>query len=215
MIKQKIKINEIFFSIQGESSYAGLPFIFIRLSGCNLRCDYCDTKYAYQDGEELSIDTILQRIERFPSKNVEVTGGEPLMQSGTVALMDTLINNGYRVLLETNGSLDISGVNSGVIRIVDIKCPSSGEHKSFDFKNINHLKSSDEIKFVIASKLDYNYAKRIIFDYNLNKICIVIISGVHKKIPTYKIADWMLRDGLDARLQIQLHKQIWGEKRGK
>jgi 7-carboxy-7-deazaguanine synthase len=209
-----LNVSEIFFSIQGESTYAGLPCIFIRLSGCNLRCTYCDTRYSYEGGRKISIEEILDKIKKYPCKNVEVTGGEPLLQKSSLPLMDTLLENGYSVLLETNGSIDISEVNNNVIRIVDIKCPGSAEEKSFNFDNIKRLKNSDEVKFVISSKEDYEYAKKVIGDYGLEKKCNVLMSCAHKTLSLDTLADWILKDGLDVRLQIQLHKHIFGDKRG-
>jgi 7-carboxy-7-deazaguanine synthase len=209
-----LKVNEIFFSIQGESSFSGLPFAFIRLSGCNLRCSYCDSTYSYEDGEELTIDTILERVSAYPTKNVEVTGGEPLLQKNTLILLNALIENGYTVLLETNGSVDVSGVNKDVVKIVDIKCPDSGAAYSFDFDNVTHLKKDDEVKFVLSSKEDYDYAKDMIKKYSLTDRCSVIMSGAFNKLELKDIAGWVMADGLQVRLSIQLHKHIFGDVRG-
>lgn len=210
-----LNVSEIFFSIQGESTYSGLPFIFVRLAGCNLRCTYCDTRYSYEEeGEEQTIDNILDEIKKFPCRNVEITGGEPLLQKNSLILMDALIKSGYRVLLETNGSVDISSVNQNVIKIMDIKCPGSNQEKSFDINNIKYMKKADEVKFVLSSRKDYDYAKKMIIDHDIGNKCNILMSNVYKSVTLKKIAQWVLEDGLDVRLQPQMHKYIFGDKRG-
>jgi len=212
-----LKVNEIFYSIQGESSYAGLPCVFVRLTGCNLRCSYCDTRYAYEEGKELEIGEIINRVTSYCCRLVEVTGGEPLIQEETPHLIYQLVEKGFEVLLETNGSLDISLVDGRCIKIVDIKCPSSGQDKKNDLENLKRLSVKDEIKFVIGSKEDYLYAQNImslIKKTNLN-IKPPLLSPLYNRIDPKLLAEWILADHIDVRLQIQLHKIIWGtEARG-
>ena len=204
-----MKINEIFKSIQGESSFAGIPTVFVRLTGCNLRCQWCDTKYAYDEGVDLIVDEVIGRVNAFGSQFVQITGGEPLLQEEVYELMDRLLNMDYNVSLETNGSINLSSVDKRVVKIIDIKCPSSGESDRMDFGNINYLTKSDEIKFVINDRDDYNWAKEIIDRYNLIKRCNILISPVFGGIEPRELAEWILEDNLNVRLQIQLHKLIW------
>ncbi len=212
-----LKVNEIFYSIQGESSYAGHPCVFVRLTGCNLRCSYCDTRYAYEEGEEMGIDMILCRIAGYRCPLVEVTGGEPLIQDETPILIHRLLENGYRVLMETNGSRDIRRVDDRCTIILDIKCPSSGEINKNDLNNLKRLKDNDEIKFVIGNVEDYNFAKKILnsMDPNQLRAASVFFSPVYAKMEANTLAKWILEDKLQVRLQLQLHKIIWGtEQRG-
>jgi 7-carboxy-7-deazaguanine synthase len=207
-----LKVNEIFYSIQGESSYAGLPCIFVRLSGCNLRCSYCDTQYAYDAGEDMYIADVLDRISGYPCRLVEITGGEPLIQEETPELIRYLLNNGYKVLLETNGSRDISIVDERCIRIMDIKCPSSGEQACNDLENLKRIGEKDELKFVIADRADYEYAKGIL-DITQTESAgspLVHFSPCFGRMDLKELAEWILKDGLEVRLHIQLHKIIWG-----
>jgi 7-carboxy-7-deazaguanine synthase len=207
-----LKVNEIFYSIQGESSFAGWPCVFVRLSGCNLRCSYCDTKYAYDAGDELEINDILERVSRYNCRLIEVTGGEPLAQRGTPELIRRLLDKGYNVLLETNGSMDISIVDRRCIRIVDLKCPSSGEKDSNDLGNLKRLGEKDELKFVISDRTDYDYAKEIL-DLSLAdspKSVTAHFSPCFGKIALKELSEWILKDSLNVRLHIQLHKFIWG-----
>ena len=210
-----LKVNEIFYSIQGESSYAGWPCIFVRLSGCNLRCSYCDTQYAYEEGDEMGITDILKKISGYNCRLVEITGGEPLLQKETPDLILHLLNKGYKVLLETNGSMDISIIDKRCVRIVDIKCPSSGEKDSNDLKNLDRLGDKDELKFVIADRADYEYAKEIM-DL-VNNICprsvVVHFSPCFEKMDLKGLSHWILEDFLDVRLHPQLHKFIWGPRK--
>jgi 7-carboxy-7-deazaguanine synthase len=211
-----LKVNEIFYSIQGESTRAGLSCAFIRLAGCNLRCAWCDTQYAYVEGESLSVQTILERIKPYPCRLVEITGGEPLCQTETPALAEALIQNGYTVMVETNGSLPISDLPDPVIRIVDVKCPSSGESESTDWRNLASLRPMDEVKFVIATREDYEWAAGIIDEKEISNRCEILFSPVEKKLASSDLAGWILEDGLPVRLQIQLHKHIWpGDPRGR
>ena len=204
-----MKINEIFKSIQGESSSAGIPTIFIRLTGCNLRCKWCDTKYAYDEGVDLTVDEVIDRVNALGLSLVQITGGEPLLQDDVYRLMDSLLDNGYNVSLETNGSIDLSKVDKRVIKIVDIKCPGSGESDRMDFRNFNYLTKSDEIKFVIKDRDDYNWAKEIIERFNLSEKCNILFSPVFGEIEPRELAEWILEDNLNVRFQIQLHKLIW------
>jgi 7-carboxy-7-deazaguanine synthase len=208
-----MKIVELFRSIQGESSYAGRPCFFIRLAGCNLNCSYCDTEYAKSadSGEEYSVEEVVEEVKKGGVKLVEITGGEPLLHEEVVDLSNELISAGYKVLIETNGSLRISQLPSGVIRILDCKCPSSGEAGSMEFMNFTDLKYDDEVKFVIACREDYLYACDILRRYDLSsKVANILLSPVSSDSFSAEIlADWILEDNLDVRLQIQLHKIIW------
>lgn len=206
-----LKVNEVFYSIQGESSYAGRPCVFIRLTGCNLRCSYCDTQYAYEEGEELEIAEVVDRVSEYQCPRIEVTGGEPLIQEETPALIQQLLNEGYEVLLETNGSQDISKVDDRCVKVVDIKCPGSGEADQNDLKNLNRLSEKDEVKFVIGDREDYEYAKRILdlMVSNPSKVKSVHFSPVFGKLQPRILSDWILKDHLDVRLHLQLHKVIW------
>lgn len=206
-----LKVNEIFYSIQGESSYAGLPCVFIRLTGCNLRCTYCDTQYAYDDGREYSIDDIMGKISSYNCNLAEVTGGEPLIQRETPTLVEKILNAGYRVLLETNGSKNISLVDDRCVRIVDIKCPSSGEEENNDLKNLERLTNKDELKFVIGDLKDYEFTKgilNIVEKRNQFKGRIQFSPTFGKLVPK-ELAGWILNDRLNVRLNLQLHKYIW------
>ena len=211
----KLKINEIFYSIQGESSYTGLPCIFIRLTYCNLRCSYCDTEYAFYDGKDIEIKNILNEIEKYPTNLVMVTGGEPLIQEGCIDLMNQLLDKNYDVMLETSGSLSLEKVPENVVKIVDFKCPSSNMMDRNDWTILSDIRETDEIKFVIGDKEDYNWSKEMIKSYNLNEICPILFSPVYDKINMEVLSKWILEDGLKVRLQIQLHKHIWGaDKKG-
>jgi len=203
-------VNEIFYSIQGESTFAGLPCTFIRLTGCNLRCSYCDTKYAYNEGTSLTVNDIIDRISDYRCFLVEITGGEPLIQDETPLLITNLINNGYKLLLETNGTIDISQVDERCIKIVDIKCPGSGESGKNILDNLNRLNISDQVKFVISSREDYGYAKDIIKripSWFLREN--ILISPVPGKMDFSDLAKLILEDRLAVRFHIQLHKIIW------
>jgi len=211
-----LKINEIFYSIQGESSFTGIPCVFIRLTGCNLRCTYCDTKYAYTEGKEITIDKIIQKVNQYQCPLIEITGGEPLLQKETIQLADKLCQLNYKVLIETNGTQNIKHLPKQVIRIIDIKCPGSGENLKTDWNNFHQLKQSDEVKFIVSSLEDYQWVKKIIHEYNLIKKSKILISPVYNKLPPKKLAEWILNDKLNIRLQIQLHKILWfDQKRGK
>jgi 7-carboxy-7-deazaguanine synthase len=206
-----LKVNEIFYSIQGESSFSGIPFVFVRLTGCNLRCLYCDTKYAYEEGEEITVDQIVKEVKKYKCSYVEITGGEPLLQDDTPFLVDSLIDKNFTVLVETNGTKDISVISDKAIIIMDIKCPSSGEVKKTDWENIKRLDKKDEVKFVIAEKSDYDWAKEIIIERNLPYKLGVLLSPVKEKLDPALLAEWILKDKLKVRLQLQFHKYIWPE----
>ena len=210
-----LKINEIYFSVQGESSFSGLPCIFIRLTYCNLRCTYCDSEYSFYDGEKMKIDEILKEIKKYSCNLVEVTGGEPLLQKNCINLLNELIKNNYDVLLETSGSLSISDVPNKVINIIDFKCPSSKMDNKNMWDNINYLKKNDEIKFVIGNRIDYEWTKQKIEEFKLNQICDILISPVYGEIEPKEIVKWILEDNLKVRFQIQMHKEIWSaDKKG-
>ena len=212
-----LKVNEVFYSIQGESSFAGRPCVFVRLTGCNLRCSYCDTQYAYNEGNILNIDEVLAKVGSYDCRLIEVTGGEPLLQKETPALIQRLLDEDHVVLLETNGSQDISRIDERCVRIVDIKCPSSGEEDKNDLKNLSILTDKDEVKFVIGDREDYEYAKRLlnlIPTYSTRKT-VVHFSTVFGETDPKTLAKWILADHLDVRLNLQLHRLIWvqGQRR--
>lgn len=206
-----LKVNEIFVSIQGESTRAGAPCVFIRLTGCNLRCLYCDTVYAYEEGAMMEIAAIVEKVMGFGCELVEITGGEPLIQEGTPELIRALIDDGYTVLLETNGSRDISMVDRRSIKIMDIKCPSSGEQTHNDLKNLNRLNQGDELKFVIADTRDYDFAVETLALIPADKRDTIHVnfSPCFGKIEPKELSEWILRDKLNVRLNMQLHKYIW------
>jgi 7-carboxy-7-deazaguanine synthase len=204
-----MKISKMFRSIQGESTFSGFPCSFVRLAGCNLRCRYCDTLTAQQGGEEVSIDVIMAKIKAWDLKLVEVTGGEPLLQPETPELVAALLKDGRRVLVETNGTFDISVLPEQAVAVVDIKCPSSGAKDSFLWDNIWKLRPHDEIKFVVANRLDYEWARGIVRErINADKRSI-LYSPVFGELPPRKLVEWLVEDGSWARIQLQLHKYIW------
>ena len=204
-----IKINEIYLSVQGESTHTGLPCIFIRLTGCNLRCSWCDTAYAFHEGKNMSIDEILQKVENFGIHLVEITGGEPLMQDNVYTLMKRLIEKGYKVMLETGGSISLERVPKDVIKIMDLKCPGSGEQEKNNLDNLKLLAPHDEVKFVILDKKDYEWSRDIIKRYKINETAQILLSPVFDKLELKEIVKWILEDRLPVRLQTQLHKIIW------
>ncbi|MBI5417506.1 radical SAM protein [Candidatus Poribacteria bacterium] len=207
-MKKKIKINEIFKSIQGESSYIGLPCIFVRFTGCNLNCNYCDTPYAKTNGKGYYCDDIIKKIDSLNCSLIELTGGEPLFQNGIYSLIRKLLKKKYKVLIETNGSLSVQHLPKDVIKIMDLKCPDSGMNDKMDFNNIKFLNPHDEIKFVIKSRRDYVWAKKTIKKFSLNKKTQIIFSPVSGEIEPEKIVKWILKDNLPVRFQMQLHKII-------
>lgn len=212
----KLWVNEIFFSIQGESSQVGCPCVFVRLMGCNLRCSYCDTKYAYDEGTLMDTEEIKSKVRSFGCRLIEITGGEPLLQPPTRYLIRELIDDGYEVLLETNGSLHIGQIDPRCHRIMDVKLPSSKEHERMRWDNMNLITPQDEVKFVIGDRRDYEYARDILARYPhlLGQRHPPLFSPVHQVMNPQDLAAWILSDNLPVRLQVPLHKVIWGEKRG-
>ena len=211
----KLRITEIFYSLQGEALTTGCPTVFIRLTGCPLRCGYCDTTYAFQGGEWMDLETILERTAEHQTRYVTVTGGEPLAQKDCLALLHRLCDAGYRVSLETSGALDIGTVDPRVTRVMDLKTPASGELERNRYENIQLLGRKDLVKFVICDRDDYQWAKDIISQYDLNNICELLLSPAQPQQDATELANWILEDHLPVRLQIQLHKYLWGNEPGR
>jgi len=210
-----MKISEIFTSIQGESSYAGMPCTFIRVAGCNLRCTYCDTTYAYENGIELTEKEIINEVALIGVTLVAITGGEPLLQKGILHLIERLINEGYKVLVETNGTLSIKDVDSRAVVVLDVKTPGSGMWEDMDMSNFDYIKPTDEIKFVITDRADYEWSKKMVHKYKLKSRCNVLFSPAFGMLVPELLIKWMLEDRLDVRLNLQMHKYIYGsDKRG-
>jgi len=211
-----LTINEIFHSIQGESTYAGRPCVCVRLTACDLRCRWCDTPYAFHEGRKMSVDDVVADVEARGCPTVEVTGGEPLLQPDVYPLMQRLLDSGKTVLIETGGHRSIAGVPAGVIRIMDVKCPGSGESDKNDWGNLAHLTKRDELKFVIADRVDYEFAKEIVGRENLAaRVNAVLFSPVHGHLDPKRLSEWVIADRLDVRVQLQVHKYIWSpETRG-
>jgi 7-carboxy-7-deazaguanine synthase len=210
-----LRITEIFYSLQGESTRSGLPTVFVRLTGCPLRCGYCDTSYAFHGGSSVTIGDVLAKVAQYQTRYVTVTGGEPLAQKHCLALLGQLCESGYSVSLETSGALDVANVDSRVSRILDVKTPGSGEVAKNLWDNLRHLNANDEIKFVICDAADYEWAKEVLAGRRLNAICPVLFSPSSGELPPVELAEWILRDHLPVRLQLQLHKQLWGNARGR
>jgi 7-carboxy-7-deazaguanine synthase len=209
----QLKIAELFYSIQGESSFAGYPCYFIRLADCNLRCTYCDTRYAYEEDHPLfSISRILAELDKYPGAIVEITGGEPLLQKGVYPLLEKLLADGRTVLLESNGSQSLADVPEQVVKIMDMKCPGSGMHEHMDFNNFNLLTQKDEIKFVISSRDDYDWAVQLVAEYDLQNLATVTFSPVTSSLEPATLGGWILEDHLPARLRLQLHTILWPGK---
>jgi 7-carboxy-7-deazaguanine synthase len=208
----QLKIFEIFYSLQGETSRMGLPTIFIRLSGCPMRCHYCDTAYAFQGGSMMDIEDIMASIKKYDTRYVTVTGGEPLAQKEVINLLKTLADSNYEVSIETGGGLSIKEVDPRIKIILDIKTPESGEEKKNHWENLDMISSKDEIKFVLCSREDYDWAKKILDQYKLTQKCTVLFSPVYQTLDVTDLGDWILKDQLHVRMQIQLHKLLWGEK---
>jgi 7-carboxy-7-deazaguanine synthase len=205
-----MKVCEIFTSIQGESTYAGMPCTFVRTTGCNLRCSYCDTVYAYEEGTELTEDEIVGRIREAGLETVEITGGEPLLQKGVMSLVRRLLDSGYRVLIETNGSQDIRGMDRRSVIVLDVKTPGSGVSGTLLQSNLEFLKDEDEVKFVITSKEDYEWAKNFVLKHSLTEKCTVLFSPAFGMLDPSALSKWIMRDRLNVRLNLQLHKYIYG-----
>jgi 7-carboxy-7-deazaguanine synthase len=210
----KLKIHEIFFSLQGESSRVGFPTAFVRLTGCPMRCVYCDTAYAFSGGTNMEISDILAKVAEYGTKYVTVTGGEPLAQKDCHILLKDLCDAGYSVSLETGGAIDISPVDTRVSVILDVKTPGSGEVKNNLWGNLTHLKSADEVKFVLCSREDYDWAKGILASNKIADKCSVLFSPVYGQLNPTDLAEWVLADKLPVRMQVQLHKILWGERAG-
>ena len=209
-----LKIYEIFHSLQGETSRIGLPTVFVRLTGCPMRCTYCDTEYAFSGGGFMEIAEILQKVAAFGTQFVTVTGGEPLAQKESYTLLKALCDAGYSVSLETGGKLDIAPVDARVSVILDIKTPASNEEKNMLWANVDHIKAKDEIKFVICNRADYDWAKAKMAELNLTQKCPILFSPSFHDLPASDLAAWVLADKLPVRMQVQLHKILWGEKHG-
>jgi len=216
MESKSLKVNEIFSSILGEGTYAGVPCAFVRLTGCNLKCSYCDTKYAYENGIEMSVDQVVRAVAKYNLAPVLITGGEPLLQEGVYDLMNKLLDADHLVLLETNGSVGIEKVPGDVITIMDLKCPGSGECHRNIFTNIEYLSEPDNVKFVIRDRIDYEWAVNVIDEYGLEAILSILMSPVFGVMDPKELSAWMMEDKLLARVSLQIHKIIWGpEERGR
>jgi len=205
-----LRVNEIFHSIQGESTHAGRPCVFVRLTACDLRCSWCDTTYAFHEGRKMSVDEVLQRVDGYGCDVVEITGGEPLLQKEVYPLMQRLLEQGRTVMLETGGHLSADNVPEGVIRVLDVKCPGSGESAKNHWANLDRLRPTDEVKFVIRDRLDYEYAREVVLTRTLVGRCTaVLFSPVHGVLDPKQLAAWVLEDCLAVRVQLQVHKYIW------
>lgn len=213
--QDRLRVSEIFYSLQGESRTVGWPTVFIRLTGCPLRCLYCDTRYAFQGGEWLSMAAILTQTANFHPHYITVTGGEPLAQKNSLYLLQSLCDADYTVSLETSGSLDIAAVDPRVTIVMDLKTPSSGEESKNRYLNIGQLKPSDQIKFVLGTRADYDWACSKLDEYALTQGCDVLFSPVQGALSATDLADWILADRLPVRMQIQLHKLLWGDEKGR
>lgn len=214
-VSEQLRITEIFYSLQGETSRVGLPTVFVRLTGCPLRCTYCDTPYAFSGGQNITVTGILIEVARYHTRYVTVTGGEPLAQKNSLPLLSALCDAGYEVSLETSGALDVSSVDVRVMKVLDIKTPASGEVKKNLWSNLTALHAHDEIKFVLCDESDYIWAKQVLRERDLADKCTVLFSPVQDQLSPTVLADWILRDSLPVRLQVQLHKLLWGSQQGK
>ncbi len=215
MAQDRLRITEIFYSLQGEARTVGLPTVFIRLTGCPLRCQYCDTSYAFQGGEAMNIKAVLDQVARYNTRFVCVTGGEPLTQSACLDLLQALCDAGYDVSLETSGALDISNIDARVSKVMDLKTPGSGEQARNLFENIDFLSINDQVKFVICDRNDYQWAKEIVIRYELINCCEVLMSPCHEQLEARVLAEWILDDRLPVRFQFQLHKLLWQDEPGR
>ena len=206
-----LTVNEIFYSIQGESTYAGRPFVFVRLTACDLRCSWCDTPYAFFEGRKVSVDDVMKAVECHGCPLVEITGGEPLLQEDVYPLIDRLLADGKTVLIETGGHLSVARVPAAVVKVMDLKCPGSGEADRHDWSNMDRLTRQDQVKFVIKDRVDYEYARDVIGRYDLDGRCAAtLFSPVHGVLDQKTLTTWVLEDRLPVRVQLQLHKYIWG-----
>jgi len=213
--QQRLRITEIFESLQGESTSVGLPTIFIRLTGCPLRCGYCDTSYAFSGGEWMSLDQIVDQLKQYRADCITVTGGEPLAQKMCLTLLSRLCDLGYQVSLETSGAMDLCDVDTRVSRVMDLKTPGSGEVEKNRYENLSCLNAHDQIKFVVCDKTDFDWACEQIKHYQLTECCEVLMSPVYEQLPAQQLADWVLASGLKIRFQLQLHKLLWDDTPGR
>jgi len=213
--ESRLKITEIFLSLQGESSRVGWPTVFVRLTGCPLRCQYCDSEYAFYGGNWRSTADVLAEVRKFGVKQVCVTGGEPLAQKACIGFLNELCDAGFSVSLETSGALDISAVDPRVVRVIDIKTPDSGEVQRNRWDNLAGLRAQDEVKFVLCSRADYEWAKDVLARYGVDARCEVLFSPSHEQLPARDLADWIVADRLRVRLQMQMHKLLWGNVPGR
>ncbi len=211
----QLRITEIFYSLQGEACTVGLPTVFVRLTGCPLRCGYCDTAYAFRGGQRLELTDVLNRVAAFEPRYVTVTGGEPLAQRECLELLSALCDAGYQVSLETSGALDVAEVDPRVVKVMDLKTPGSGEVERNLYSNIEHLNSGDQVKFVICDEPDYRWSCEQLARHLLDRRCEVLFSPCHGELPPRQLADWVLRDRLPVRFQLQLHKYLWGDEPGR
>ncbi|MBA3582722.1 MAG: 7-carboxy-7-deazaguanine synthase QueE [Gammaproteobacteria bacterium] len=211
---QRLKLTEIFFSLQGEARTVGLPTVFVRLTGCPLRCHYCDTAYAFTGGEWWTCEDVLAKVASYSARYVTVTGGEPLAQKNCFGLLEKLCDAGYEVSLETSGAIDVSKVDVRVSKVLDIKTPDSGEQARNLWTNLDYITKHDQIKFVICSRADYAWAKTILQQYALSSRCELLFSPSHGQLSNRELAEWILQDGVPVRFQVQLHKYIWGDTPG-
>ena len=209
------RVTEIFYSLQGETRTVGLPTVFVRLTGCPLRCSFCDTEYAFHGGEKMAISDIVEQVGAYKPRYVTVTGGEPLAQKTCPDLLSALCDQGYEVSLETSGALDIANIDPRVVCVMDLKTPASGEQSKNRYQNIEHLKQTDQIKFVICDRNDYDWACQQISIFGLEKCCEILFSPIHGELEPADLAQWIIDDNLPVRMQVQLHKYLWGEEKGR
>ena len=214
ILSESLRISEIFYSLQGETSRVGLPTVFVRLTGCPLRCTYCDTAYAFTGGQSMTLEAVMEEVVRFAPRYVTVTGGEPLAQKNCLSLLRALCDQGYEVSLETGGALDVSNVDARVVKVLDLKTPASGEMEKNLWGNLVHLNPHDEIKFVLCDEADYQWAKQVMEERRLAQRCAVLFSPAQGQLAPKDLAEWILRDRLPVRLQVQLHKLLWGNEAG-
>lgn len=211
----RVKLTELFLSIQGEADAVGWPTVFVRLTGCPLRCGYCDTAYAFSGGDWATLDEVTERVAAFGVQHVCVTGGEPLAQKGAFPLLTALCDRGHRVSLETSGAIDIAEVDPRVVKVMDLKTPASGEMHRNRLENLSFIQPRDQIKFVVCDRADYEWSRRMVAEHSLDSRCTVLFSPGHDTLPPQQLAEWLLEDRLPVRLQVQLHKYLWGNARGR
>lgn len=214
-IEDRIRITEIFLSLQGETRTVGVPTVFVRLTGCPLRCGYCDTAYAFTGGEWMSVDAVLDQVRGYGVQHVTVTGGEPLAQRACQGLLKRLCDAGFKVSLETSGAMEVAGVDPRVVKVMDLKTPASGESHRNRLENLRYLSLQDQVKFVICDRADYDWAKQTVATHDICARCEVLFSPCHGRLPARELADWIVADRLEVRFQIQLHKYLWGDEPGR